>query len=74
MLKTLIFAVFCLYWCQGSPEVKLPLGKVAGHELLYNFGLHNFFPPRAVTIVRYKGLLQYNVFTKTYLIQPKTGL
>jgi len=31
----------------------VPLGKVVGLEVLYNFGLNKFFPPRAVTMGRY---------------------
>jgi len=58
MLKTLIFAVFCLYWCQGSPEVKVPFEEVVGLKMLYNFGLYKFFPPPAVAMGRNNGLLQ----------------
>jgi len=52
MLNTLMFAVFGLYWCQGSPGVKVPLGNL---EVLYiQLGLCKFFPPRAVTMGCYK--------------------
>jgi len=41
--------------------------KVVGLELLYNFGLYNFFPPRAVTMAVTMG--RYNGLAKTYFNQ-----
>jgi len=32
--------------------------KVVGLEVLYNFGLYKFFPPRAVTMGCYNGLIK----------------
>jgi len=42
----------------------VPLGKVVGLKMLYNFGLRNFFPPRAVQWA--VTMCCYNVHAKTY--------
>jgi len=65
MLNMLINAAFCLYWCHGSTGVKVPLGKVVGLEVLYNFGLYKFFSAAG----GYNGgdtTGCYNVLTITY--------
>jgi hypothetical protein len=50
------------------------LGKVVGLEMLYNFGLYNFFPPPAVTMGRYNGLLQWAVTTCTLKLNFNRGI
>jgi len=39
----------------------VPLGKVVGRNVLYNFGIYKFLPPRAVVTMGC-----YNGLTKTY--------